>query len=394
MARLRDIPLAGKLVRLDWLFLAIVLALCCFSVASIYSATYTSENPDFRNAHIAQLIWLCLGIVAFFVIALIDYNLLVKYAVPIFFIALVLLVLVLIPGVGTIRNGARSWIKMPGFTIQPAEFSKLAFIIIMALIMTRFQQASRTFKMFFAICGLTLIPVLLILKQPDFGSAAVFFPIAFAMMLVAGFRLRYLLIPVVLVGMVVAYTYFGVHKNNLPIPGLKPYQISRIKTFYNPNLDPQGAGWTINQSLIAIGSGSWQGKGWLQGTQINLQYLPRDIAYNDFIYAAICEEWGFIGGSLLILMQGFILLSCLRVALFARDSAGTFIATGVAALLFTHIFVNIGMTIKVVPITGIPLPFISYGGTFLVVCLAAMGLVQSVWIHRRILTGSDLTTRV
>jgi rod shape determining protein RodA len=160
--------------------------------------------------------------------------------------------------------------------------------------------------------------------------------------------------------------------------------MERIRVFFDPSRDPLGRGWTINQSLIAIGSGGLEGKGFLKGTQNMLGFLPRNISYNDFIFAVVGEDFGFRGGALLICGLAGLILLCLSVAARADDNAGALLASGIVAMLFTHFFVNIGMTIKVVPITGIPLPFISYGGTFLVICMAAVGLVQSVWIHRRV----------
>jgi rod shape determining protein RodA len=371
-----------KLQRLDWFLLTLVLTLCVYSVMLIYSATYTNENPEFRMAYRLQMYWIVIGVAAFFVVALIDYNWLVRLALPIAGIALLLLLAVLI--FGQYRNGAKSWIRIGPIGIQPAELTKLAFALTVTYFCVAYEDRIKSWKMFVGIVLLTLIPVGIILAQPDLGSAMVLFPMAGAVMYVAGVRKRYLMIPVILIAVVVSYTYWGVHLNGWTIKGLKPYQINRIKTFYDPSLDPQGAGWTINQSLIAVGSGGLRGKGYLQGTQNVLGFLPKDISYNDFIFSVACEEWGFLGGSFIVLLEGVIIVYCLFIASSARDTSGRLLATAIPAMLFTHLFVNVGMTIKVVPITGIPLPFISYGGTFLVVCLTGLGLVQSVWIHRRL----------
>jgi rod shape determining protein RodA len=373
-----------KLGRIDYPFFLVALLLCIASVALIYSATYTSESADIREAYRSQLFYIPLALTAFFIIALVDYDIWIRLSLPIFGIGLLLLILVLIPGIGTKTFGSRSWLRFGGIGIQPAELCKFAFILVLAFYLLTREEKIPRFGTFVSVLGILLIPVFLIRLQPDFGSAAVFFPIAFAMMFVAGVRKRYLFVPALLVLAVIVYTYVGVHKLGWTIPGMKPYQMDRIKTFYDPNRDPQGAGWTINQSLIAVGSGGWSGKGWLQGTQNVLGFLPKKIAYNDFIFPVACEEFGFLGGALIILLEGYILLTCIRIGSHARDEAGALIAAGVTAMLFTHVFVNIGMTIKVVPITGIPLPLISYGGSFLVVCLASLGLVQSVWIHRKL----------
>ena len=375
-----------KLLRMDWILFGFLAFLCTMSVLVIYSATYTSEDPGLRDAYVQQMYWIPIGMVAYFLAALVDYKWWVRAAPYFFAIMLVMLVAVLLFGV--VVNGARSWFRFGSIGVQPAEIYKLAFILMTAAVLNWRRKYIKSFLTFIIIVLMTALPALLVLAQPDFGSAAVLFPIAAVMMFVAGVRLFYLFVPTMAVCLLMAWSYFGVYKQNFtqedPLAfKLKDYQLSRIKTFYNPNLDPKGAGWTINQSLIAIGSGGWDGKGWLNGTQNVLGYLPKNIAYNDFIFSVIGEERGFVGGATVIILEGLILLAALRVSWCARDGTGSLIAAGVMAMLFTHIFVNIGMTIKVVPITGIPLPFMSYGGTFLVVCLAGMGLVQSVWIHRK-----------
>ena len=198
-----------------------------------------------------------------------------------------------------------------------------------------------------------------------------------------GARLRYICCRSSLVVGVVVLTYYWIHVWDKPVPFLKAFQVDRIKIFFDPSLDPKGAGWQVDQSMIAIGSGGMDGKGWRQGTETALGYLPKNTSYNDLIFSVVGEDFGFRGGAALIICEGTVLLWCLWVAARARDKIGALLAVGVMTMLFTHIFVNIGMTIQVVPITGIPLPFVSYGGTFLIACLAAMGLVQSVWVHRK-----------
>jgi len=369
-----------KLGRLDWITLTIVLLLCAASIAIIYSATYTCDSAEFREAFRAQMYWIPIGLVAFFFVALTDYSIWVRAAVPIYALVFVMLIVVLF-----MRpiNGATHWLRFGPVSLQPAELCKISYIFLAAAILLHREKEMKSFWTFALTLIVALVPMALILKQPDLGSAAVLLPISFVMMFVAGVRLRYIVVPALLGAIIVGVAYFGVFQRNWHIPGLREYQLNRIKTFFNPNLDPKGTGWTINQSLLAIGSGGLVGKGWCNGTQNVLGYLPKNIAYNDFIFSVIGEEEGFVGGASLIVLEGIILLSCLRVAASARDQTGALMACGVTAMLFTHVFVNIGMTIQVVPITGIPLPFISYGGTFLVICLTGMGLVQSVWIHRR-----------
>ncbi|WP_134439285.1 FtsW/RodA/SpoVE family cell cycle protein [Methylacidiphilum caldifontis] len=365
--------------KFDWFLFLIVLALSLFGIAVVYSATYSSSSAEFRNAPFSQFLWLLIGLVIFFIVSFLDYHFIVKWSWIFFLLTIPPLILVLL--IGQTVNGAKSWLRFGGFGIEPAELSKLAFILFGSFWIDRFKN--RQLIAFSTLSIAAIIPVILILKQPALGSAGVFIPILFALLFIGGLKKRYLLIPILFILAALLYAYIGVAHLGWDIPGLKPYQMNRIRTFFDPNLDPLGSGWTINQSLIAIGSGSFSGKGFLKGTQNMLGFLPKNIAYNDFIFSVIGEEWGFIGGSCVILGEGIVLLLCLRAAFFARDLMGSLVAGGVAAMLFTHIFVNIGMTIKVVPITGIPLPFISYGGTFLIICLIGLGLVESIWIRRQ-----------
>ncbi|MCS7063787.1 MAG: rod shape-determining protein RodA [Methylacidiphilales bacterium] len=369
-----------KLWAMDWALFFIVLGLCTASYYFVHSATYMHESAEMRTIADSQRLWIIIGFIFYIIAALIDYKIWIKHAHIIFLFSLVLLVAVLL--FGTVVNNSKSWIRignLPG--IQPAEFSKLAFICFAVAVMIR---ASRKGGILFILMFiLAAIPMALILKQPDLGSAFVFLPIVYAIMLVGGVKKRYLAIPIILLISAIIYLYYYVYKLNHKIPFLKTYQMERILTFFDPNRDPRNAGWTINQSLIAIGSGGMEGRGYLQGGQNKLGFLPRDISYTDFIFSVVAEEFGFRGASLLIIALTSVMLLSIKIALKARDLSGMLLVTGIVAMLFTHTFINIGMTMKVVPITGIPLPFTSYGGTFMVTCLTAVGLVQSVWIHRR-----------
>jgi rod shape determining protein RodA len=407
-----------KLGRINYLTLVTALIMAGCSVAFIASATFMVDNPELQNAYKSQLIYIPVGLTAFLICALVDYEFWLKLS-PLFFLVVAgLLVAVLFTHK---VYGARSWIRLGGVGVQPAELCKLVYILCLTLFLIWRQDRIKDLSTPFLVLGVTMVPVGLIMLQPDFGTSCVFFPIAFVMMWVAGVRRRYLILPVVLIVMVLLYCYLGVHlkliRFDLPrsigpkerpadltevseedwihwkdqhtkelvldrIPGLKAYQMNRIRVFFDPNLDPRGAGWTINQSMIAIGSGGLGGKGYKQGTQNVLGFLPRSVSYNDFIYPVVCEEWGFLGGAALILGEAIILFGCIYFAWQSASLSGALIVSGVIAMWFTHVFINIGMTMKVVPITGIPLPLISYGGTFLVVCLAGLGLAQSVWIHR------------
>jgi rod shape determining protein RodA len=361
--------------------LVVLVALCASSIFIIMSATYTNEA--LKNAYSSQFFYLIFGFAVYFALALLPYQWLIRVAPPLFGIALLLLIAVYIPHVGRKVYGAKSWIHLAGVNFEPAEFAKLTYILGMAWFLRVRENNIQGLMTILMALALTAVPFALVLFQPALGTASVFFPICFAMLFAAGARLHYLLIFILPVLGLMAGAYFWIHVWNKPVPFLKPYQLFRVKVFFDPNLDPKGAGWQIDQSLIAIGSGGLYGQGWMQGTENVLGYLPKNTSYNDLIFPVVGGDFGYLGAAALIICEGTVLLWCLLVAARARDKVGALVAVGVMAMLFTHIFVNIGMTIHLVPITGIPLPFISYGGTFVVACLAAMGLVQSVWVHRK-----------
>ncbi|MDZ4787427.1 MAG: rod shape-determining protein RodA [Blastochloris sp.] len=429
-----------KILRLHWLSFVVMLGMGIAGYYFIKSATQMSDMPELIVAPRQQLLWLMIGLFVYFTLALINYEFVLRCAPVIYGGMVCILIFVLLAG--TEVNGAKSWIRFAGVSIQPAEFSKIAYIIGLSWFLLQFQEHIKEFWVICVVIVSMLIPVGLILKQPDLGSAAVFLPITFIMLYVAGVRKRYLCIPVIGALLLCWLAFFVIYKAKWDgtlqdtlrglrdgivwtVPGnhfaaqetleatsvapikkakaspkldavlslekvenkkviiLKPYQLDRIRTFFNPNLDPLGSGWTIRQSLIAVGSGGFKGKGYLKGDQNIYGFLPKNIAYNDFIFSVIAEEWGFVGGSILIAAQGLLILCLVTIASRAKEMGGALLAAGMTGMLFTHFFVNVGMTIKVVPITGIPLPFISYGGTFLVACMAGLGILQSVWIHKK-----------
>ena len=367
---------------LHWPSLFLMTGLCAFGVMVIYSATHTSESADLRNAAVQQAAWVGLGLVCFFLLSFSDYHRWVAQGW--FWFAAGLFLLLLVLAFGREVNGAKSWIRLGPVGFQPAEVMKLAFLAGACALLVSLRERMEQFRTVLALVGLALIPVILILRQPDLGSAAVFMPMCFGLLFAGGTRLRYLLIPAGagLAAVLAIYIYVGQMGKELPF--LKTYQNNRIRTFFDPNLDPLGAGWTIRQSIIAIGSGGVSGKGYLRGDQNLYGFLPKNIAYNDFIFSVLGEEWGFFGGAALILGQAGLLLCIAWIGWHAADFPGRLLAGGILGMLFTHFFINVGMTIKVVPITGIPLPFVSYGGTFLAVCMAAMGLMQSIWRQRQL----------
>lgn len=357
-----------KFLGMNWLIFGLMMALLVYGIYAIYSATWM-RNESFWSS---QLVWLVLCLPIYFLVSLVDYRWIRYGAVPLYVLGILGLVATML--IGEKRYGARSWLDLGVMNFQPSQLAIVAGIMTLAV----YLEASKKTSAFLRIlaCGAIVgAPWLMILIQPDLGSCIVWVPVLVAMLFVGGIPKRWLIAMLILaVAIVPLVVNFG----------LKPYQYSRITTFLNPELDPQGDGWNINQSLIAIGSGGFSGKGFkAPNTQNELGFLPATIVHNDFIFSVMGEQHGFIGGIALLAAFMVLFLAMLHVAMEADDDLGKLLAVGVVMLLFTHTFMNIGMTISVTPITGLPLPFISYGGSFLMITLFSMGILQSVWIHRK-----------
>lgn len=405
---LRNLDLASffKLTtreRFDRISPLCIAALSLIGVFFIYSAQMARDGSQWKS----QLVYLALGSAIYLGTALLDYRIWLRYAHWVYLLSLVLLVLVLIPGIGTTHGmGARRWIDL-GVAFQPSEFAKVAVLIVTASILTgsRLGTVADSFQVLVKLALAVGIPMLLIVAEPDLGSALVIAPMVFAMLFISNLSMRFfagaLGVFALLVGMVAldAWRYANFMEDNklsfvrdrgayephswLP---LKDYQRNRVLAFAMPDvIDRQGIGitWNSRQSLISVGSGGLTGKGWAEGTQAKLGYLPPAVAHNDFIFSVIAEEKGFLGSITVVGLFGVVLWNGLRIAGLARDRFGALLALGVTVLLAVHVFVNIAMTIGLVPVKGIPLPFISYGGTFVLSCCFLQGLVQSVYRFRR-----------
>jgi rod shape determining protein RodA len=305
-------------------------------------------------------------------VSLLDYRRLQAWAPVVFGVVVLVLGLVLTP-LGSATNAAQSWFELGVYQVQPSEYAKVAMIVVLAAVFGSRREAPGLRQL---AAGLAAVAVVcgLILLQPDFGTFMVFVPILFGVLLVGGVPLRWLLV-LALVGSV---GVVGMFKLNM----LKEYQKERLTAFIDPSADPDGRGYTYNarQALIAIGSGGVTGKGYLRGTQTNLQYVPEQ--KTDFIFTVVGEELGFAGAMLLLGLLGLLAWRGLRIAATARDPFGALIAAGVVSMLVFQAFVNIGMTIGIMPITGIPLPFVSYGGSSLVATFLAVGLLENVHMRR------------
>ena len=378
-----------------------LLALSGIGVAFIYSAQFSTPLANWIN----QLVWLSAGGCVYLAVSLVDYRIWLSIWHWFYLACLLLLILVLLPGIGEERYGAQRWLDFGIFALQPSEPAKAAVLFATASMLMRARLGSLSQsldtlgKLALAAGG----PMLLILLQPDLKSAIVLPPMVFSMLYVSRLSSRFFagaLGAFLVVVSLVAWDMRGYMKfiedNKLSyqrdrgryeatswIP-LKDYQRNRIVSFIAPDkIDPMGIGWNQRQSLISVGSGGLTGKGWTEGTQAQLGYLPRAVAHNDFIFSVIAEEKGFLGSLTVLGLFGIVLINGIRIAGLARDRFGTLLAVGVTVLFAVHVFVNIAMTIGLVPITGIPLPFISYGGSFVLSCCLLQGLVQSVYRFRK-----------
>jgi rod shape determining protein RodA len=391
--------------RVDKLQIAALLGLMGIGGLFVYSATMVSESAQaaalYDQSWFRQIVWYGLGIGAAAVVCILDYRSLSRWSYIVYSLTILLLVAVLIPGIGTTHGwGARRWIDLGFFQFQPSEFGKLAFIAAQANFLSRPVEELRVPMIFFKALGLMALPFLLIMKEPDLGSALVLVPTGIAMMFVAGIPRRYLVNLGVAVGLLGALFLVDV----LFMPAnwqikLEDYQKRRLWVYFGKGYSPsEGApqaeidrlrkqqfddSHNVRQALISVGSGGLTGKGWREGTQNALGYLPRAVAHNDFIFSVIAEEKGFVGSVIVIALYGVVLFCGLRTAGQARDRLGKILAAGVVALLFSHVFINIGMNIRLMPVTGVPLPLLSYGGSSVLCSLIAIGILQNIYMYRK-----------
>ena len=401
--------------RWDWATPLALLCLSAIGVAFIYSAQYSAwlaapPNESLlvwlaRSYWIKQCAFLAVGAGIYTVVSLIDYRHWLNAAHWFYLFCVIPLALVLLPGIGSAAGGSQRWLRLGFIRFQPSEPAKIAVLLITASILIRSKVG--TIQQSMGVLGkLTLAvggPILLILKQPDIKSAIVLPPMVFSMLFVSKLSGRFfagaLGAFLLLVGLVAldtwkyekfmeshGYSYYedrGVYEAQtwLRLP-LDDYQRNRIVSFLGTG-KIDDINWNQRQSLISVGSGGLTGKGWTEGTQARLGYLPRAVAHNDFIFSVIAEETGFLGSLTVLGLFGIVLFNGIRIAGLARDRFGTLLAIGVTVLFSVHVFVNIAMTIGLVPVTGIPLPFISYGGSFVLSCCLLQGLVQSVYRFRK-----------
>ena len=387
--------------RFDPISLLCLIVLSIIGVFFIYSAQHYQQSNDW----IRQIVWIFVGLTAYAVVSYFDYKIFLKYSHWLYSLGLLLLALVEFTPLGATRYHAKRWLDVGVTTVQPSELAKLACLVIGASMLTRSEMGTlKESRLTLAKMALAIsIPFLFILFQPDLGSALVIPSVVFAQLyasnLTKSFFTAAFAIFAVIVGLALLdtlrFSEYVIAKAEAKeeqvveqpyywIPLLKDYQRQRIMGFIYPDkVDRRDAGWNREQSIISVGSGGLLGKGYLSGNQAQLGYLPRAVAHNDFIFSVIAEETGFLGSVVVVTLFGLLIGNCIRIATIARDRFGTLLVIGVATLFSIHVFVNIAMTIGLMPITGLPLPFLSHGGTFMVSCCVLQGLTQSVYRFRK-----------
>jgi len=397
-------------VRYDYITLFLICLLVGIGLIAIYSATAGPET-EAENYFTRQLIWAIFGIVAMISISFVPQRFINRFAYPIYFLTMFMLILVFI--VGRVGQGAERWLVIGPVHIQPSEFAKLATILAVSKYLSDKYADVNKLKYFVSAVILILIPFLLIARQPDLGTALVFLALIIPLLFWAGLNWFYIFtILTPLITMFVSFNFWAflglmifislvlVGSQKKPVimaavfllnisvgiatpylwGQLRPYQQQRIKTFLTPEQDPKGAGYQIIQSQVAIGSGGVWGKGYLNGTQTHLRFLPAQ--HTDFIFSVIGEEFGFIGVSMVLFIFLLLILRMIHIASTIREQFSSMILIGISTVFVFHTLINVGMTIGMAPVTGLPLPFLSYGGSSLMTNLVMMGVALNIYRHK------------
>jgi rod shape determining protein RodA len=355
----------------DWVLLVAVVGLSLIGTLLVYSATQPSADP--RSYLIKQLINVALGLVLMVAVSLLDYRQIRMFAPIVYAVAVLGLVAVLSP-LGTTVSGAKAWINLPaGFQVEPSEFAKIGLVLVIAVVFGELRDSGRIPgpKHAAGVLALALIPVVLVEREPALGVIILLLLMTFGMIALSGLRLRWVAVMVV-AGAIAVLAVFKLHL-------LRAYQLDRLTAFLHPGADPTGTGYETIHSKIMIGSGGLFGTGWLHGSLVTASFVPNQ--QTDFIFSVAGEEVGFVGCAVIIALLGLLIFRALRIASRADDQFGLLVASGIALWFGLQAFINIGMTIGIMPVTGLPLPFVSYGGSAMFADMIAIGVLQSV--HRR-----------
>jgi rod shape determining protein RodA len=361
---------------IDWVLASVVIALTGVGLVLLHSisATVPDEAAFWLVRIMKQGATAGVGLIIVVVICSFDYRFFKVYAGFIYLASLAALVLVKIPGIGaTDPSGvAQRWFSIAGIQITPSEITKLCVIVMLAAVLSTIRTPEPTLGDLVKILAVAFVPLVLVFIQPDIGTSIVLAAITVGMLIVAGTRLRHLLVLTVTGVLLIGLAF--------QLNVIQDFQVQRLTAFLDRANAPEDARYNLDQSLVAVGSGGLFGRGYLQGTQTNLDYVPRQ--HTDFIFTAAGEQFGFVGAMFILLLYALILWRAIRIAALAKDPFGTLVAAGIASMFAIQMFVNIGMVIGIMPITGIPLPFLSYGGSSILVSFAAIGMLESIHMRR------------
>ena len=362
--------------RIDWLLVLFILPIISFGLVTMKSFALLEDSGNFFHK---QIIWVLLGLAIFFIFSFIDFRFLKRTDVLVFLYSINCLILLLLFIVGHVSHGAKSWFNFGFFSYQPVDMMKLILVLILAKYFSRRHVEIRYVKHIFVSLFYAFMPLVLVLLQPDFGSAFIILAIWFGMVLVSGISKTHLFLVFTVGILIFATLWFFV---------FAPYQKARIMNFINPLADIHGSGYNAFQSTIAVGSGEITGKGLGFGTQSRLKFLPEP--QSDFVFAAFAEEWGLIGSILILVLYGLVISRILYSAILGAYNFEIFFGMGVAIFFMSHILINIGMNVGLFPITGIPLPFMSYGGSHILTEFAALGILMSMRRYSRSAHRDDM----
>ena len=356
----------------DWITFSVVIIIALIGIMTIYSATRPLAEGENSQFYLKQSLWLIIGVIALFMMVSFDYIWLSRASFLLYTAGIALLIIVFI--LGKVGMGAQRWLSIGPVTFQPSEFFKLTYVIMLSHQLGIMNGPIRTISLFRLFFLIVLFPFILLIKQPDLGTGLIILVIFFSLIVAKGLY-RKITVLLVIIGLI-SLPFLG----SIFWEGLKDYQKSRIIAFMEPGADPTGIGYHLSQSKIAVGSGKFFGKGYLNGTQGPFRFLPEK--HTDFIFAVFAEEWGFLGSFVLISLYIALILRGLTTARNARDDFGKFLALGITFMFLTYFFVNVGMTLGIMPVVGIPLPFMSYGGTALLSNLLSVGLLINIRTRR------------
>ncbi len=353
----------------DWILLVLLILIGALSVVNLYSATYAIRDAGGSQIFVKQIYWFLIGFATLLMMTTFDYHLLERLAYPAYFISLVLLVMVLV--VGKVQSGSQRWLHLGGISFQVSELAKIVLVLTLAKYFSeRGAYTESRLRDLWQPLLLMALPCVLIIKEPDLGTALVLVVVSFSIILFTKVNWKSLLILSVTSLAAAPFIWFS----------LKEYQQKRILTFLMPDMDPLGAGYHINQSKIAIGSGLFWGKGFLKGTQTRLHFLPEQ--HTDFAFSVLAEEWGFAGAVFLLLLYLLLILWGINIATNSKDRFGSIVALGLVAIVFWQLITNVCMATGLLPVVGIPLVLFSYGGSSLVCTMAGMGILMNISMRR------------